>query len=199
MHEKTDANILVVDDDVFVLYSISALLEEYGYRVTVSASADEALAKFRESSPTGVLTDIRIPGISGAELLENIHALNPDVPVILMTAYAELDVAVDAIKKGVFDFLTKPSRAEYLYHSIEKAVCYYRLLKIEKDYKADLGETVRARTKELADAIVMAKNLSREVVQRLTAVAEFRDRHFFPQWEPLPGFRPNRKNPRIVI
>ena len=177
MHEKNGANILVVDDDEFVLDSISALLEEYGYRVTVSGSAGEALAKFRESSPNVVLTDIRIPGISGVELLEKIHALNPDVPVILMTAYAELDVAVDAIKKGVFDFLTKPFRAEYLYHSIEKAVRYYRLVKIEKDYKADLEETVRARTKELADAVVMVRNLSREVVQRLTAVAEFRDTH----------------------
>jgi putative two-component system response regulator len=112
----------VVDDDVFVLDSLSALLQEYGYHVTVAGSGDEALVKFRQKSQDVVLTDMRIPGISGVQLIEEVHALDSDVPVILMTAYAELDVAVDVIKKGVFDFMTKPFRAEYLYHSIEKAV-----------------------------------------------------------------------------
>ncbi len=177
MAEETGANILVVDDDMFVLDSLSVLLREYGYHVSVSSRGDDALVKFREDSPSVVLSDIRIPGIDGVQLIEEVRALDADVPVILMTAYAELDVAVDAIKKGVFDFLTKPFRAEYLYHAIEKAVRYHRLSKIEKDYKADLEETVRARTKQLADALAMVKNLSREVVQRLTAVAEFRDTH----------------------
>jgi len=60
-----------------------------------------------------------------------------------MTAYAELDVAVDAIKKGAFDFITKPYNADYLLHTIEKAVKYSDLIQMERDYKKTLEETVR--------------------------------------------------------
>ncbi len=175
MYQKSDVNVLVVDDDEFVLDSVSALLEGRGYHVTASGSGREAFAKFREIKTNVVVTDIKMPDVTGVELLDKIHALDPDIPVILMTAYAELDVAVDAIKKGAFDFLTKPFGRDYLYHAVEKAVRYYRLLELERDYKANLEETVSKRTKELADAVVMVKSLSREVVQRLTAVAEFRD------------------------
>jgi putative two-component system response regulator len=175
MYQEGDANVLVVDDDEFVLDSVAALLKGRGYHVTASSSATEAFAKFREIKTNVVVTDIRMPEVTGVELLDKIHALNPDIPVILMTAYAELDVAVDALKKGAFDFLTKPFEMDYLYHAVEKAVRYHRLVEFERNYKANLEETVRNRTKELADAIVMVKSLSREVVQRLTAIAEFRD------------------------
>jgi putative two-component system response regulator len=175
MSQNKGVNILVVDDDELVLDYISALLKKSGYLVRACISAEEALVTFREGRMDVVLTDIKMPDVSGVELLEKIHALNPEIPVILMTAYAELDFAIDAIKKGAFDFMTKPFKAEYLYHSVEKAVRYCRLLEVERDYKANLEETVGNRTKELEDAVVMVRNLSREVVQRLTAVAEFRD------------------------
>jgi putative two-component system response regulator len=169
------ARILVVDDDAYVLEAIGGLLDAYGYSVTVSDNAKDAILKNCEINPQVVLTDINMPGISGIELLEKIHAQNPQVPVILMTAFADLDVAVDAIKKGAFDFLIKPYRKAYLVHAIEKAAKYNRLLQIEKDYKATLENTVRQRTRELADALAIARSMSRELVQRLTAVAEFRD------------------------
>jgi putative two-component system response regulator len=92
-----------------------------------------------------------------------------------MTAFAELDVAVDAIKRGAFDFITKPYNPDYLLHSIEKAVKYTRFVQMEKNYKAMLEDTVRLRTQELADALMMVKKTSTEVIQRLTAVAEYRD------------------------
>lgn len=169
--------VLVVDDDPYVLEYVSVLLTEYGYSVIVSGNAEEAMAELRGSMVDIVLTDIRMPVISGLELLTRIHDLAPEIPVILMTAYAELDVAVDAVKKGAFDFVTKPFRPEYLIHSIEKAARFHRLLQIEKDYKVSLEDTVRKRTRELAEALVMVKNMSREVIHRLTAVAEFRDTH----------------------
>jgi putative two-component system response regulator len=92
-----------------------------------------------------------------------------------MTAYAELDVAVDAIKKGAFDFITKPYNADYLIHTIEKAVKYADLIRMERDYKKTLEDTVRKRTQELSDALDMVKNMSRELISRLTVVAEYRD------------------------
>jgi putative two-component system response regulator len=122
-----------------------------------------------------VLTDIKMPQVTGIELLQNIHAYNQQIPVILMTAFAELDVAVDAIKKGAFDFITKPYNPDYLLHSLEKATKYTRFVQMEKNYKDMLEDTVRIRTRELADALTMVKNLSNEVIRRLTSIAEYRD------------------------
>jgi response regulator RpfG family c-di-GMP phosphodiesterase len=80
----------------------------------------------------------------------------------------ELDVAVDAIKLGAFDFITKPYNPDYLLHSVEKAVKYTGFIKMEKNYKRLLEETVRLRTQELADALMMVRNMSNEIIQRLT-------------------------------
>lgn len=171
----TKSTILVVDDDPYVLESTAILLQEAGYRIVKCQNAADALAAFRGTRVDVVLTDIKMPQVSGVELLGNIHALDPQVPVVLMTAYAELDVALDAIKKGAFDFITKPFKAEYLIHTLEKAVKYAGLIQMEKDYKKTLEETVRRRTKELSDALEMVKGTSREIIARLTAVAEYRD------------------------
>lgn len=166
---------LIVDDDPYVLEPISILLREYGFSVISCGNADDAIANLMHNGISVVLTDIKMPVISGIDLLSNIRAINPDIPVILMTAYAELDVAVDAIKKGAFDFITKPFNAEYLVHSVKKAAMYHRMLQLEKNYKTVLEKTVRERTTELAEALSMVKSMSREVVLRLTSVAEFRD------------------------
>ncbi len=140
MSRKRTDSILVVDDDPFVLNSISLLLGAYGYQVTSSPDTVDALAKFQEGGTDVVLTDIRMPSVSGIEFLEKIHTLSPEIPVILMTAFADLDIAVAAIKKGAFDFIIKPYKPEQLINSIEKAAGYRRLLRVEKDYKIMLEE-----------------------------------------------------------
>lgn len=175
MKQETKHTILVVDDDPHVLESASFLLIHSGHSVISCSSAEEAIAKLHEVSVDTVLTDINMPAITGIELLEIIHKLNPDLPVILMTAYAELDVAVEALKKGAFDFIVKPYKPTYLIHALEKAVKYNKLIQIEKNYKYMLKDTVDKRTQELADALSMVKNISIEIIARLTAVAEFRD------------------------
>jgi putative two-component system response regulator len=90
-----------------------------------------------------VLTDIKMPIMTGIELLEQVHVMNPELPVLLMTAYAELDTAVSAIKQGAFDFIIKPYRSEQLMHSIEKAVRYKRLIQQEREYKKILERPCR--------------------------------------------------------
>jgi len=172
--EKKDT-ILVVDDDSYVLESVTALLTQCGYDVVSCRNAEEAMVNLQQTGVDTVLTDIKMPVITGIELLEIIHNLNPDIPVILMTAYAELEIAVEALKKGAFDFIIKPYKPTYLLHCIEKGVKYNRLIQIEKNYKYMLKDTVDKRTRELADALRMVKNISVEIIERLTAVAEFRD------------------------
>lgn len=167
--------LLVVDDDPYILESISSLLSEFGYTVYTCQNARDAMKMIQEIDFDLVLTDIKMPQVTGIELLQNIHAYNQQIPVILMTAFAELDVAVDAIKKGAFDFITKPYNPDYLLHSLEKATKYTRFVQMEKNYKDMLEDTVRIRTRELADALTMVKNLSNEVIRRLTSIAEYRD------------------------
>jgi putative two-component system response regulator len=175
MTDKGKSTLLIVDDDPYVLESISALIREYGYNVYTCRNANDAIKMVERVSFDVVLTDIKMPQVTGIELLQNIHAYNQHLPVILMTAFAELDVAVDAIKRGAFDFITKPYNPDYLLHSVEKAVKYTRFIQMEKNYKSMLEDTVRLRTQELADALIMVKNMSTEIIQRLTAVAEYRD------------------------
>jgi putative two-component system response regulator len=174
MIELKKNNLLVVDDDTYVLESLSSLLMEFGYTVSTSQSALHALEQVKKLRFDVVLTDIKMPEVTGIELLHRIHVLDPQLPVILLTAFAELDVAVDAIKRGAFDFITKPYDPEYLVHAVDKAVKYTQLIEMEKSYKVMLEETVRKRTRELADALQMVKNIAREITTRLTAAAEYR-------------------------
>lgn len=175
MNDKAKHTLLIVDDDPYVLESISTLLREFGYVVQTCQNARDAMKAIETSTFDVVLTDIKMPQVTGIELLQSIHTYNQQIPVILMTAFAELDVAVDAIKRGAFDFITKPYNPDYLLHSVEKAVKYTNFIQMEKNYKSMLEDTVRLRTQELADALMMVKRMSAEVIQRLTAVAEYRD------------------------
>ncbi|OGW38701.1 MAG: hypothetical protein A2Y97_11105 [Nitrospirae bacterium RBG_13_39_12] len=140
MSTKNLGLVLVVDDDPVVCDYISILLQKYGYSVIKCGRGKEALEILKENKIDAVLTDVVMPEITGTEILENIHDNNPDVPVVLMTGHANLDTAVDAIKKGVFDFILKPYKPEQLIHSVEKALKYKRLIETEKNYKNVLEE-----------------------------------------------------------
>lgn len=175
MDGNEKSTLLIVDDDPYVLESISTLLREYQYTVHTSQNANDAMTQVRAMPLDVVVTDIKMPQVTGIDLLQNIHTYNPQIPVILMTAFAELDIAVDAIKRGAFDFITKPYNPDYLLHAVDKAVKYTKFIQMEKNYKIMLEDTVRVRTRELADALTLVKNMSTEIIQRLTAIAEYRD------------------------
>ena len=122
----SNASVLVIDDDPAVLETSADLLKEYGYNVIRSDNARDAIRRIREEKVDVILTDIKMPDISGIELLEEIRSLEIEVPVILMTAYAELDVAVSAMGKGAFDFIVKPYKPELLIHAVDMAVKHSR-------------------------------------------------------------------------
>ncbi len=105
---KADYQILIVDDDESIRRMLAAVLAREGYQTATARDGEEGLALFRSASPDIVLMDIRMPGLSGIEAMREMLALRPGATVILMTAYADLDTAVQAIKNGVFDFVIKP-------------------------------------------------------------------------------------------
>jgi signal transduction histidine kinase len=140
MKKVKSGSVLVVDDDPAVLDSSSLLLKEFGYHVVSSSSAEDAMERFQTNDIDTVVTDIVMPSMSGIELLRQIHDIAPTTPVILMTAYADMEKVIGAIKIGAFDFIIKPFTSELLEHSVSKAVHYSRLMLMEKDYKHLLEE-----------------------------------------------------------
>src|SRR6266568_2051230 len=105
---KADYQILIVDDDESIRTLLAAVLAREGFQTVTARDGKEGLSLFRATSPDIVLMDIRMPGMSGIEAMRSMLELRPGAAVILMTAYADLDTAVQAIKSGVFDFIIKP-------------------------------------------------------------------------------------------
>jgi len=175
MKSDSQGTIFVVDDDRYVLESVTTLLREFGFTVIAFDNGLEAIRRFASEPVDLVLTDINMPGMTGIELLEKIRYLDRETPVLLMTAYADLDTAVKAIQKGAFDFIIKPYRPPYLLHAVEKGINFKRLTNIEKNYKRELEQTVERRTAELNEALHKLTKMSSEIIERLTAAAELRD------------------------
>jgi DNA-binding NtrC family response regulator len=111
---KAKGSILVVDDEEIVRDSLASWLEEDGYHVDTAPDGPAALAKLAQHAYAVLLVDLKMPGMDGLEVLAQARGLQPDVPVIIMTAYATVDTAVQAMKQGAYDYLVKPFEPEEL-------------------------------------------------------------------------------------
>jgi two-component system NtrC family response regulator len=120
--------ILVVDDEINYLTVMEALLSATGYEVLTAPGALEALKIAGASDLDLVLTDMKMPRMSGIELLDELRRLYPDLPVIIMTAYGTVEKAVTAMKKGAFDYILKPFKNEEILITIAKAMEYRHLI-----------------------------------------------------------------------
>jgi two-component system NtrC family response regulator len=120
--------ILVVDDESNYLTVMQALLGEAGYEVLTAPSAVEALKIAASSDLDLVLTDMKMPKMSGIELLDELNRLYPNLPVIIMTAYGTVERAVTAMKKGAFDYILKPFKNEEILVTIAKALEHRHLI-----------------------------------------------------------------------
>jgi DNA-binding NtrC family response regulator len=104
----SNPNILVVDDDPNALFTISQILKDEAYYILTAANGQEALEIFNNNSIRLVISDIRMPDLSGIDLLKELKQINPRVAVILLTGYASVDMAVEALKQGAYYFFEKP-------------------------------------------------------------------------------------------
>jgi DNA-binding NtrC family response regulator len=111
---KAKGSILVVDDEEIVRDSLASWLEEDGYHVDTAPDGPTALARLAQHAYAVLLVDLKMPGMDGLEVLAQARGLQPDVPVIIMTAYATVDTAVQAMKQGAYDYLVKPFEPEEL-------------------------------------------------------------------------------------
>jgi len=114
--------VLVVDDDAAMREMLASLFAEQGFAVREAASADEALDQARERDFDAVLSDIRMPGRSGIELVGELRRLRPATPVVLMTAFGSIDSAVEAMRAGAIDYVTKPFEPDTVLLKLERAL-----------------------------------------------------------------------------
>ena len=134
------ATLLIADDDPGLRESLERTLTREGYRVVLASDGRAALERVQAGGVDLIVTDLRMPGLTGLELLRAAKAIMPDVDVILLTAFGTVEEAVKAMKDGAYDFLTKPFRREQLIKLIDKAL-----------ERRDLIEQNRALKKQLED------------------------------------------------
>ncbi|WP_319243636.1 sigma 54-interacting transcriptional regulator [uncultured Propionivibrio sp.] len=140
---KADYQILIVDDDESIRRMLAAVLAREGFQTATARDGEEGLALFRSGSPDIVLMDIRMPGLSGIEAMREMLALRPGATVILMTAYADLDTAVQAIKNGVFDFVIKPFDLAEIGLLVNRAYQMREMRREIRSLQHELSETYR--------------------------------------------------------
>ena len=121
--------ILVVDDEPNYLIVLSELLKEEGFEVFTAESGEEGLKVARENDLDLVITDMRMPGMDGLQLLKSVKSLNQHLPVIMVTAFGEVEKAVVAMKAGAYNYLAKPFSNDELLVNIRKAIEHYSLLR----------------------------------------------------------------------
>jgi two-component system NtrC family response regulator len=135
--------ILVVDDEKNYLLVMETLLTGAGYEVLTVDSGEEALEQIRRNDLDLIITDMKMPRMSGIELMEQLKQVYPDLPVIMMTAYGTVEKAVEAMKKGAFDYILKPFKNEELLLTIRKALDLRHLLTENRRLKQDLEQRYR--------------------------------------------------------
>ncbi len=121
------ANILIVDDEAVVRDSLGKWFSEEGYNVDTASSAKEALLKLPAERWDLALLDIKMPGMDGLDLQRKMHEAHPEIIIIIMTGYASVETAVQALKDGAYDYITKPFDPDDLTHVIRKALEHYHM------------------------------------------------------------------------
>jgi two-component system, NtrC family, response regulator HydG len=158
--------VLVVDDEPDLAESCAYFLERAGYEVLCASSAPEALDMLQREVFGVVVSDVRMPRMSGMELLHAIRERDPDVEVLLLTGYPDLQMAVAAIKQGAFDYLTKPYGEEDLIERVAKAMAHRRVKAQNEGLRERLRSGVSGRqlihqSKSFGDAIQMLERAAR--------------------------------------
>jgi DNA-binding NtrC family response regulator len=158
--------ILVIEDDEEMLENYSRLLKRMDYECIMEKDSVKAAEELSRLSPDVILTDLRMPGKSGFDILTASRGLNPDMPVILITAYANISTAVEAVKQGAFDFIAKPFTSEQLRIAIERAMRQKTLTDENKQLKEQL------KASSMIDEIIGKSPAIQEVIEVIKRVSQ---------------------------
>lgn len=174
MTMEKKVNIMVVDDEEIVRASLTSWLEEDGYHVEAVESGRKALERLPERNWDLMLVDLKMPGMDGIQLMDEVHKTAPEMLVIIMTAYATVDTAVKAMKKGAYDYFVKPFNPDDISLTIRKIVDHHKLVQenlflrkeLKKQYKLRDMISKNEKMLEIFDlARTVAKSSSTVLIQ----------------------------------
>lgn len=144
--------LLLIDDEEGIRKVLGLVLADAGWKVTTASNAEEALSLFRQEHFPLVLTDIKMPGMSGLELLSALKAIDPETEVVLMTGHGDLELAIQGIKLDAADFVTKPIHQDTLDIALARAKERWSMRRAIREHTEHLEDLVRQKTQELLDA-----------------------------------------------
>jgi two-component system, NtrC family, response regulator AtoC len=135
------ARILVTDDDPVSCELFAEVLEGEGYRVDRALSGEDALQQLHRETYALLLVDVRLPGMSGLEVTRAVRATHPDLPIVVMTAFGSMEIAIEAIREGAFDYTSKPMNLEELKHTVSRALAQHSAAGLGRQADGD-GEDI---------------------------------------------------------
>jgi two-component system response regulator HydG len=165
------ANVLIIDDNETMREGVAQVVRRMGHKICATASGSEALAIFKKSPADFVITDLKMNGMDGLEVLRRIRELDPDCPTLLMTAYGSVEAAVEAMKLGAMDFLQKPFAPEVVRLKVERG--------LELRSARRMSERLRAENDQLRDGdgerhqdLIGTTEVMRRLMEQIAKVAK---------------------------
>ena len=159
--EEYKPNILIIDDEAIALSNMSHVLIKEGYDVTTCKDGESGLQALRNTRFDLVLTDLHMPGIDGMDVLQHVHVMMPEIPVIMITGHATLDSAVEAMKRGAYHYISKPFRLDEAREIVKSALEFGRM----KNENRELKQTIETLSNQTT---IITQDLA---VQRLLETA----------------------------
>ena len=157
--------ILIVDDDNAHLSMLRTVLRGWGYQTVEAEDGEDAISEVRDKPFDCILMDVRMANIGGIEALHEIKSINPSIPIIIMTAYTSVDTAVQAMKLGAYDYLTKPLNFDELQLTLERSLAHLELSRENKSLKQ------RLTSNDSLDSIIGSSKLITELKEMIQAIA----------------------------
>jgi putative two-component system response regulator len=166
--------LLIADDEP----EIRNILEEFlcgRYDCRTVGSAEEALALLRESKFDLIISDINMQGMSGLEMVPHVRKIAPETVIIMISGAQTIECAIEALRAGAFDYVTKPFDLRHVEMAVERACEHRELLRSKRRYEVFLEESIKLRTKELGEALASLEDAYRTTLKALAAALETRD------------------------
>jgi response regulator RpfG family c-di-GMP phosphodiesterase len=167
--------ILIVDDEKMICSVLARRLNREGYACVMANNGREALSHFYKDAFSLIISDIKMPEIDGIEFLRRVREMNPKMMVVIMTAYPEIDTAVEAMRAGAYDFIIKPVDLDLVVLSVKKALEKKRLEDELEAYHKNLERLVEERTAEIRQALSVVKKSHMDSVMVLAGAIDAKD------------------------
>src|SRR5271166_3694528 len=167
--------ILVVDDEEAIREVVSTMLESKGYRCTAVSNGRAAQEQVKRSTPDLVLSDMIMPEMDGIKLLDWLREYDPEVPVIMVTAIHDISTALEAIRRGAYDYILKPFEKDQLFLGVGRALQHRRLVAENRNYQRNLEQQVEERTAQLSGALSQLEQSYDDTLEALGSALDLKD------------------------